>query len=70
MVVIWSFITTVSYFILMALLLLGSEANVDLQPDQYVDVWKSRLSFAIGTSGLVDEDVLRDVSARLARYFR
>ncbi|KAI9343151.1 hypothetical protein BDR26DRAFT_894336 [Obelidium mucronatum] len=70
MVVIWSFLAIIFYFLTVALLLANSEHKSGSQLDQYVKIWQSRLNFAVGTGGLVDSDVLRDVAGELAYYFK
>ncbi|KAJ3063839.1 hypothetical protein HDU98_000385 [Podochytrium sp. JEL0797] len=70
LVVMWSFLAIIFYFLTMAVLLVNSEHKSGSKLDQYIKIWQSRLNYAVGTGGLVDSDVLRDVAGELAIYFK
>ncbi|KAJ3241129.1 hypothetical protein HDU81_001916 [Chytriomyces hyalinus] len=70
MVVMWSFLAIVFYFLGFAMFLYGSDSKSGTKMDSYMKIWQQRLNMFVGTGGLVDSDVLRDVAGELATYFK
>ncbi|KAI8844567.1 hypothetical protein BJ741DRAFT_588754 [Chytriomyces cf. hyalinus JEL632] len=70
MVVLWSFLAIVFYFLGLAIFLYGSDSKSGTKMDSYMKIWQQRLNMFVGTGGLVDSDVLRDVAGELATYFK
>ncbi|KAJ3231233.1 hypothetical protein HDU81_003926 [Chytriomyces hyalinus] len=70
MVVLWSFLAIVFYFVGLAVFLYGSDSKSGTKMDSYMKIWQQRLNMLVGTGGLVDSDVLRDVAGELATYFK
>ncbi|KAJ3289455.1 hypothetical protein HDU79_004038 [Rhizoclosmatium sp. JEL0117] len=58
------------YFIMIGILLMNSDHKSGSKWDQYIKVWQSRLNFALGTGGMVDSNLLREVSEMIADYFK
>ncbi|KAJ3197750.1 hypothetical protein HDU82_001382 [Entophlyctis luteolus] len=70
MVVLWSMVAILFYFLTMAVLLANSERKSGSKLDEYIKIWQGRLNFIVGSAALVDSDVLRDVATELASYFK
>ncbi|ORY41989.1 hypothetical protein BCR33DRAFT_851991 [Rhizoclosmatium globosum] len=58
------------YFIMIGILLLNSDQSSGNKWDKHIKVWQSRLNFALGTGGMVDSNLLREVSEMIADYFK
>ncbi|KAJ3249798.1 hypothetical protein HDU77_007428 [Chytriomyces hyalinus] len=70
MVVLWSLLAIIFYFVGLAIFLYGSDSKSGTKMDSYMKIWQQRLNMLVGTGGLVDSDVLRDVAGELATYFK
>ncbi|KAJ3112483.1 hypothetical protein HK100_002317 [Physocladia obscura] len=70
MVVIWSFLAIIFYFVTLAVLLATGSKKSGSKLDEYIKTWQARLNYFVGSGGLVDSDVLRDVAGELANYFK